>query len=293
MSRLPHVALAARVVSGAIIAGFGIGKFTHHAAEAAALDRYGIPFADATTYLVGVVEVVGGVLLVLGVLTRPVALMLACNFVVAIATAGRIEGGPIHLGLAPALLATMVFLLWSGPGARALGDRGTPLVLRLVPLVAVGGAFVMVATSTSERTADAAELVAGTPSGAATVDAAARRPGLTIHDSRYGRILSDGRGFALYAFTRDPRGGKSTCYGDCAVAWPPYIVKARPPAGAGVRGGLIGTVRRADGRLQATYNGRPLYYYVGDRRPGLVLCQDVFEYGGTWLVVRGTGALVR
>jgi predicted lipoprotein with Yx(FWY)xxD motif/uncharacterized membrane protein YphA (DoxX/SURF4 family) len=293
MSRIPQIALVARVLAGTTIAAFGIGKFTHHGAETAALDRYGVPFADPTTYLVGLVEVVGGLLLVLGVLVRPAALVLAGNFVVAIATAGRIEGGPIHLGLAPALLATMVFLLWSGPGTRALGDRGARVVLRLVPLAVVVGAFAVVGAADTERMAAAAELPAAQPSAAPTVEAAARRPGLTIHESRYGRILSDGRGVALYAFTRDPRGGKSTCYADCARAWPPYIVKARPGAGSGVRGALSGTVRRADGRLQATYNGRPLYYYVGDRQPGIVLCQDVFEYGGTWLVVRGTGALVR
>ena len=293
MSGIPHIALVARVLAGTTIAAFGIGKFTHHAAEAAALDRYGIPFADPTTYLVGLVELVGGLLLALGVLTRPVALILAGNFVVAIATAGRIEGGPIHLGLAPALLATMLFLLWSGPGALALGDRATPVVLRLVSLAVVLGTFAVVGASSTERMAAAAELPAAAPSTAPAGDVAVRRAGLTIHETRYGRILSDGRGFALYAFTRDRRGGKSTYYGDCAEAWPPYIAKARPGAGSGVRGALIGTVRRADGRLQVTYNGRPLYYYVGDRQPGQVLCQDVFEYGGTWLVVRGTGALVR
>ena len=58
-------------------------------------------------------------------------------------------------------------------------------------------------------------------------------------------------------------------------------------------GRLIGTIRRADGRLQVTYGGRPLYYYVGDRQPGQVLCQNVEEFGGLWLVVRPSGRLVR
>ena len=43
---------------------------------------------------------------------------------------------------------------------------------------------------------------------------------LIVRDSRYGRVLFDGRGFALYAFTRDRRGGPSRCYGACAAAWP-------------------------------------------------------------------------
>jgi len=58
-------------------------------------------------------------------------------------------------------------------------------------------------------------------------------------------------------------------------------------------GRLVGTTRRADGSLQVTYAGRPLYYYVGDRRPGQILCQNVPEFGGLWLVLRGDGSLVR
>ena len=56
---------------------------------------------------------------------------------------------------------------------------------------------------------------------------------------------------------------------------------------------LIGTTRRRGGRRQITYNGWPLYYYVGDRSPGQISCQDVDEYGGTWLVIRPDGKLVR
>jgi predicted lipoprotein with Yx(FWY)xxD motif len=118
-------------------------------------------------------------------------------------------------------------------------------------------------------------------------------PTLTAHSSSYGKILFDGRGYVLYAFTRDPRGGKSRCYGACASAWPVYYKKGPLFAGKGVRQKLIGTVKRKDGRRQITYNGRPLYYYVGDRSAGQVSCQDVAEFGGTWLVVRASGKLVR
>ena len=115
---------------------------------------------------------------------------------------------------------------------------------------------------------------------------------LTSGSSSYGRILFDGRGFALYAFTRDPR-VQSVCAGACAKAWPPFIVTRPPRAAAGVRAKLLGTTKRADGRLQVTYAGRPLYYYVGDRKRGQVLCQNVREFGGVWLVMRSTGVLVR
>lgn len=117
-------------------------------------------------------------------------------------------------------------------------------------------------------------------------------PTLTVRTSAYGPILFDGRGHALYAFTRDPRGGRSTCYGACAKAWPPYVVRGRLSAGSGARRSLLRTAPRRDGTSQVTYAGRPLYYYVGDGRLQ-VKCQNVDEFGGLWLVVRGSGRLVR
>ena len=54
----------------------------------------------------------------------------------------------------------------------------------------------------------------------------------------------------------------------------------------------LGTVKRANGSLQATYAGRPLYYYVGDTKPGQILCQNVTEFGGVWRVLRPDGRLV-
>jgi predicted lipoprotein with Yx(FWY)xxD motif len=124
-----------------------------------------------------------------------------------------------------------------------------------------------------------ADMAAGTPAS------------VTVKRSSFGRILFDGRGFVLYGFTRD-RHGTSECTGACATSWPPYIVKSRPRPGNGVVGARLGTIRRSGGRLQVTYFGRPLYYYVGDRSPGQILCQDVTEFGGVWRVVRPTGRLV-
>lgn len=115
---------------------------------------------------------------------------------------------------------------------------------------------------------------------------------LTVRSSQYGRILFDGGNRALYAFTGDRRGKPSRCYGDCAVAWPPYIVSGKLRAGAGTNRSLYGTTRRRDGRRQLTYRGWPLYYYVHDP-VGQVLCQNVSEFGGLWLVVRPSGQLVR
>jgi len=151
------------------------------------------------------------------------------------------------------------------------------LLFAMLALVAVAGAASSSAAARAGQQADDAQASAT----------------LALRSSRFGRILFDGRGRALYAFTRDRRGGRSRCYGACAKAWPVYFAKGRALAGKGVRQSLIGATRRRDGRRQVTYNGRPLYYYVGDKSPGQILCQNVDEFGGTWLVVRPNGRLVR
>lgn len=115
-----------RIVTGAVFVIAGAAKFSRHDSEAADFDQWGIPAPDAMVYAVGTVELLCGALLLLGLLTRPAAAALAVNMTLAILTAGREEGGPVHLGLAPALLVAMVALLAVGGGAfsvdRALSD---------------------------------------------------------------------------------------------------------------------------------------------------------------------------
>jgi predicted lipoprotein with Yx(FWY)xxD motif len=107
----------------------------------------------------------------------------------------------------------------------------------------------------------------------------------------YGNVLVDGRGRALYLFTRD-RSPLSRCYGECAVRWPPFLTPGAPAAGSGSLANLLGTTRRRDGSTQVTYLGHPLYYYIGDHQPGQVLCQAVEEFGGRWYVLTRRGSAV-
>jgi predicted lipoprotein with Yx(FWY)xxD motif len=117
-------------------------------------------------------------------------------------------------------------------------------------------------------------------------------PVLTAHSSRFGKTIFDGRGFVLYGFTRDKR--SSACYGACAQVWPPYLAsKGAPKVGADLKRSLLGTVKRRNGKRQVAYAGKPLYYYVGDRRPGQILCQGVVEYGGRWLILKPSGSFRR
>ncbi len=164
--------------------------------------------------------------------------------------------------------------------------------VRFLPFAAiVAAAFAGCGSSSSSANDD--PVVSATTHGAATSDAPKQRgPKLKVIGSDYGRILADSRGRALYLFTSD-RGQGSRCSGDCATAWPPYIVKSAPAAVAGAKPGLAGTTRRGDGKLQATYAGHPLYYYEGDRSPGEVNCQAAVEFGGYWYVLRSNGKAVK
>ncbi|HET7647085.1 MAG TPA: hypothetical protein VFK17_00870 [Gaiellaceae bacterium] len=115
--------------------------------------------------------------------------------------------------------------------------------------------------------------------------------GVQARSSQYGKVLFDQHGFVLYGFTADSRTA-SRCYGACARAWPPLLVKGSARALHGVDRSKLGTVARRGGAKQVTYAGHPLYYYVGDTRAGRILCQNVREYGGLWLVVAPSGKLV-
>lgn len=122
----PRAALAAfaiRVTAGAIFLVFGVYKFTDHGHETDSFETYGLPSPSLFAYAIGVLEIVGGMLLLVGFLARPAAALLAGDMVGAIATAGRVEGGPINLVLAPALLAAMLFLICVGGGRWSLDSR--------------------------------------------------------------------------------------------------------------------------------------------------------------------------
>jgi predicted lipoprotein with Yx(FWY)xxD motif len=106
-------------------------------------------------------------------------------------------------------------------------------------------------------------------------------------DSDYGSMLFDASGQPIYLFDAED-GSRPQCYDDCAKAWPPVLTDGAPSARDDVRPGLLGTTRRADGADQVTYAGHPLYHYA-DEGKYEVLCHNVEEFGGTWLVVRPDG----
>lgn len=112
-----------RVVSGLFFVSVSLGKFFDYSKEVDDFRRYEVPWAEVAVPLVGVLELVGGILLVVGFLVRPAAFLLALNMIGALATAGRVDGGSFHLVYGPALLVLMLFLCWAGPGRWSVDER--------------------------------------------------------------------------------------------------------------------------------------------------------------------------
>jgi len=98
---------------------------------------------------------------------------------------------------------------------------------------------------------------------------------LTLNNSgggTFGAFLSASNGMTLYQSTKDAI-NVSNCTGACASTWLPYTVSAATAAAGSFTAdpgitGKIGTIKRANGSFQVTYRGLPLYFYVGDAKPG-------------------------
>jgi predicted lipoprotein with Yx(FWY)xxD motif len=160
--------------------------------------------------------------------------------------------------------------------------------LALLPMALLA----LVAVGCGDKSAKGAEGATATSSAKGAEGATATssaKPGARVKVVRsdYGRVIANRRGEAFYLFGKE-RGKKSKCYGACARAWPPVLTKGRPVAIGGAKQRLLGTTKRKNRKRQVTYAGHPLYYYVHDS-PGQILCHNVAEFGGRWLVVKPNG----
>jgi predicted lipoprotein with Yx(FWY)xxD motif len=125
-------------------------------------------------------------------------------------------------------------------------------------------------------------VAAGTAGSSSTV---ASSGSLKVERIGGASVLANAKGFTLYWFAPDTA-SKSVCNGSCAVYWPP--VKGPATAGPGIPGKL-GTIKRADGSTQATYDGHPLYTYIGDNAPGQARGNNLNLNGGLWHEVTTSG----
>jgi predicted lipoprotein with Yx(FWY)xxD motif len=114
---------------------------------------------------------------------------------------------------------------------------------------------------------------------------------IAVATSKLGQILVDGNGMTLYLFVADTS-TTSNCYTSCATIWPPVLTTGAPQAGAGANASLLGTTTRTDGKIEVTYAGHPLYYFVQDKAAGDTTGQGVNGFGGLWWVVSPSGAAI-
>jgi predicted lipoprotein with Yx(FWY)xxD motif len=140
----------------------------------------------------------------------------------------------------------------------------------------------------SEASGADAAAQARRPAGEDGLRVPAERARIVLDKSPFGRVLFDSNGQVIYAFENDGRNRSRCTSEDCVKAWPPVLTREPPTAGAGIDAALLGTIRRGDGMLQVTFNGRPLYFYEHEG-PGEVRCHNVDLHGGLWWVLTPRG----
>jgi predicted lipoprotein with Yx(FWY)xxD motif len=156
-----------------------------------------------------------------------------------------------------------------GPSPGAAGRAGRP-----------AAAAVLAACSSSGTSSAGGSTSTGSPAAATTGNLKTTTIGGAT-------VLTNAKGFTLYSFAPDTP-AKSNCNGTCAQNWPPVT---GPATASGVTG-TFGTIKRSDGSVQATFDGHPLYTFVGDTAPGQAKGNGLNAAGGLWheITTSGTAA---
>ena len=151
-----------------------------------------------------------------------------------------------------------------------------PLVAAVAVIVAAAVA-VIVATSGASTTKSQSKVAAASA--------------ISVRQTSLGHILVDANGRTLYLFKGD-RPNVSTLSAAGQAIWPLFTATTTPRALSGTVAGRIGTVAHAGGAAQVTYNGHPLYYYVGDHSPGQTSGQGLNQFGALWYILSTNGNAV-
>jgi len=170
----------------------------------------------------------------------------------------------------------------SAPAKLATGVGGAVGVALLAAACSSAASSTPAASSSTPASASAptsAPASGGASASGATV--------ITTASSSAGTFLTSGSGRAIYLWAKDT-GGMSACTGACASAWPP--VTGTATAAGSAKASDLGTITRSDGTKQVTYDGHPLYYFVGDSGPGTASGQGSDNFGAKWWLVSPTGS---
>jgi predicted lipoprotein with Yx(FWY)xxD motif len=162
-------------------------------------------------------------------------------------------------------------------------------VVGAVVVAGCGGGSSSSTTSSEPNGGEEAAATAGSSGESAASSSSGESTIAGAKISGLGTALVDAEGMTVYEFTPD-KGPTSTCYGSCEAAWPPVMASGEPTAGEGAMSSALGTTKRKDGTMQVTYNGRPLYTFVGDKAPGEANGQGD---EGVWWVLDESGTAIK
>ena len=157
--------------------------------------------------------------------------------------------------------------------------------------LAVASALVLAACGGSSNSNSSGSSPSSSYGGAAASSAPSSSGGASVvstKTSSMGTFLVDASGRALYLWDAD-HDSKSTCTADCANDWPPLTTTGTPKASGGAKSSLLGTTKRADGSLEVTYAGHPLYTFAGDTKPGQTNGEGSNGFGAPWWIVSTGG----
>jgi predicted lipoprotein with Yx(FWY)xxD motif len=148
----------------------------------------------------------------------------------------------------------------------------------LLALLAVAAAAAVLAACSSSATSSSS---GGSSSSSPAAATAGSLKTATIGGAT---VLTSASGFTLYSFAPDTLTA-SNCNGTCAQNWPPVT---GPTTASGITG-TFGTIKRSDGSVQATFDGHPLYTFVGDTAPGQNKGNGLNVAGGLWHEITTSG----
>jgi predicted lipoprotein with Yx(FWY)xxD motif len=129
---------------------------------------------------------------------------------------------------------------------------------------------------------------AASPAASGSAGASATAAVITTRSGSAGAFLTDGTGRAVYLWSKDSM-NMSACSGACIGAWPPVPAKGKVTVSGSAKASDLGTITRSDGTKQVTYDGHPLYYFVGDSGPGTTKGQGSDGFGAKWWLVAPSG----
>ena len=152
--------------------------------------------------------------------------------------------------------------------------------------IPVASALLATACGSAAASSPSSAPAAGSPASASTTGTV-----ISTQAGSAGAFLTAGSGRAVYLWAKDGM-NMSACTGACAAAWPPVPATGTLTATGGAKASDLSTITRSDGTKQVTYDGHPLYYFVGDSAAGQANGQGSDNFGAKWWLVASSGAKI-